>query len=70
MCGTGSLTGRLSISWMISKYEAALEYYQSRRETCQNATLATTNLTLTDLGANPGLRSEKPATNRLSYGTA
>jgi len=28
MCGTGSLTGRLSISWMISKYQAALEYYR------------------------------------------
>jgi hypothetical protein len=23
-----------------------------------------------DLGSNPGLRGEKPATNRLSYGTA
>jgi hypothetical protein len=24
----------------------------------------------TDLGSNPGLRSERPATNRLSHGTA
>jgi hypothetical protein len=32
--------------------------------------LSTINPTWTALGANPGLRGEKPATNRLSYGTA
>jgi hypothetical protein len=31
-------------------------------------TLSTTDLTWTDLGANPGLRVKKPTTNRLSYG--
>jgi hypothetical protein len=35
-----------------------------------SATLSTTNPTRTALGANPGLRGEKPATNRLRYGTA
>jgi hypothetical protein len=38
--------------------------------TCPSATLSTTNPTSPDSGANPGRRGEKPATNRLSYGTA
>jgi hypothetical protein len=37
-------------------------------KTCPSATLSTTNLTWTDLGSNPGLRGERPATNRLSHG--
>jgi hypothetical protein len=32
--------------------------------------LSTTNPTLTDLGSNPGLCGERPATDRLSHGTA
>jgi hypothetical protein len=39
-------------------------------KTCPSATLSTTNLTWTDPGSNPGLRVERPATNRLSHGTA
>jgi hypothetical protein len=35
-----------------------------------SATLSTTNPTWPDLGSNPGRRGGKPATNRLSYGTA
>jgi hypothetical protein len=42
----------------------------TRRKTCPSATLSTTNPTWTDPGSNPGLRGEKPATNRLSHGTA
>jgi hypothetical protein len=38
-------------------------------KTCHNATLSTTNLTLADLGSNPGLRGERPVTSRLSDGT-
>jgi hypothetical protein len=34
------------------------------------ATLSTTNPTWRGLGSNPGRRGGKPATNRLSYGTA
>jgi hypothetical protein len=34
------------------------------------ATLSATNPTWPDLGQNPGCRCAKPATNRLSYGTA
>jgi hypothetical protein len=41
----------------------------TRGETCPSATLSTTNLTWTDPGSNPGLRGERPATNRLSHGT-
>jgi hypothetical protein len=37
--------------------------------TCPSATLSTTNPTWTDPGSNPGLRSERPATNRLSQVT-
>jgi hypothetical protein len=42
--------------------------WRSRRETCPSATLSTTNLTWTDMGAKPCLHGEKPVTNRLSYG--
>jgi hypothetical protein len=38
--------------------------------TCPSATLSTTNPTWPDPGLNPGCRGGKPATNRLSYGTA
>jgi hypothetical protein len=41
-----------------------------RRKACPNATMSTTNYTRADPQANPGLRCERPATNRLSYGTA
>jgi hypothetical protein len=39
-------------------------------ETCPSATLSITNPTWTDPGSNPGLRGERPTTNRLSHGTA
>jgi hypothetical protein len=39
-------------------------------QTCRSANLSSTNPTLYDLGSNPGRRGGKPATNRLSYGTA
>jgi hypothetical protein len=39
------------------------------KKTCPSATLSTTNPTCTDPGSNPGLRGERPATNRLSHGT-
>jgi hypothetical protein len=38
-------------------------------ENCLSAALSTTNPTCSP-DANPGRRCEKPATNRLSYGTA
>jgi hypothetical protein len=42
----------------------------TRRKPCPSATSSTTNPTWPDLGSNPGRRGGKPATNRLSYGTA
>jgi hypothetical protein len=39
-------------------------------KTYPSTTLSTTNLTLIDLDSNKGRHGEKPATNRLSYGTA
>jgi hypothetical protein len=39
-------------------------------KTCPSVTLSTTNPTWTDPGSNQGLRAERPATNRLSHGTA
>jgi hypothetical protein len=39
-------------------------------KTCPSATLSTTNPTWTDPGSNLGHRGGKPATNRLSNGTA
>jgi hypothetical protein len=39
------------------------ENLRTQRKTCPSATLPTTNLTWTALGANLDLRSEKPATS-------
>jgi hypothetical protein len=46
------------------------ENRRTPRKTCPSATLSTTNPTWIDPGAKPGLRSERPATNDLSHGTA
>jgi hypothetical protein len=45
-----------------------VENRSTRGKTCPCATLSTTNPTWTT--SNPGLRGERPATNRLSHGTA
>jgi hypothetical protein len=42
----------------------------SGKKTCPSATLSTKISTWTDPGSNPGLRGGRPATNRLSHGTA
>jgi hypothetical protein len=39
-------------------------------KTCPSATSSITNPTGTGLGSNPVLRGDRPATNRLSHGTA
>jgi hypothetical protein len=46
------------------------ENRRTRGKTCPSATLSTTHPTWTDPGFNLGLRGERPATNRLSHGTA
>jgi hypothetical protein len=46
------------------------ENRSTRRKPRPSATLFTTNPTWTYPGSNPGLRGERPATNRLSHGTA
>jgi hypothetical protein len=48
----------------------AAENRRTRRKTYSGATLSTTNPTWIDPAANPGLRGERPATNRLSRSTA
>jgi hypothetical protein len=45
------------------------ENRRTRGQTCPSATLSTTNPTWTDPGSNPGLRSGRPAANRLTHGT-
>jgi hypothetical protein len=59
LCGTGSLTGPLSISRMIHEWIWSNggiiltgENRRTRRKTCPSATLSTTNPTWTDLGTN------------------
>ena len=42
----------------------------TRGKTCPSETLSTTNPTWTDPESKPGLRGERPATNRLSHDTA
>jgi hypothetical protein len=44
------------------------ENWRTQRKTCSSATLSTTNPIWLDPGANPGLRDDRPATNRLSHG--
>jgi hypothetical protein len=45
------------------------ESRKTRKETCPNVTLSTTNSTWTDLEANFGLSVDRLATNRLSHST-
>jgi hypothetical protein len=46
------------------------ENWRTRRKTCPSVTLSAINPTWIDPGANPVLRGERPAANRLSHGTA
>jgi hypothetical protein len=48
----------------------AEENRRTRRKTCPSANLSITNPIWIDPGTNPGLRSERPATNDLSHGKA
>jgi hypothetical protein len=54
-------------NWWNEDWQEKSKYSE---KTCPSATLSTTNPTWPDLGSNPGHRGGKPATNRLSYGTA
>jgi hypothetical protein len=53
---------------MVERYLQGKPKYSERN--LPSATLSTTNPTWIDPGSNPGLRGERPATNRLSHGTA
>jgi hypothetical protein len=75
--GTGPLTGVLPILQMICEWIGSIcgiifdmGAQKDWRRTCPSAIWSTKNPTWNDLRANPDLRLEKPATNRLSYGTA
>lgn len=46
------------------------EKWNTRRKNCPSATISTTNPTRTGLGSNPGLCSDRTATNRLNHSTA
>jgi hypothetical protein len=54
--------------WWIDIHREKLN--DSSEKNLSQCHLSTTNPTCTDLGMNPGLHSEKPATNCLIYGTA
>jgi hypothetical protein len=54
-------------SWWNEDWQGKPTYSQ---KTCPSVTLSTTNPTWPDLGSNPGRRGGKPATKRLSHGTA
>jgi hypothetical protein len=56
--------------WRIWWNEDWQEKPKYLEKSCPSATLSTTNPTWPDPGSNPGRRSGKPATNRLSYGAA
>jgi hypothetical protein len=81
-CSRENFTFTLPVMKMISvflifpSYGAPVEWnWEGKTEvlggkTCPSATLSAINPTWTDQGSNPGLRGERPATNRLSHGTA
>ena len=46
------------------------ENRSTQGKTCPSATSSTKNSTWTDSESNPGLSGERPATNRLTHGTA
>jgi hypothetical protein len=54
----------------IGKMKIGRGNWSTRRQPAPSATLSTANPTWLDLGLNPGRRSGKPVTNRLSYGAA
>jgi hypothetical protein len=56
--------------WSTGGMKLTGENRSTRRKSCPSITLSTTNLTWNDLGSSPGLRGERPATNRLSHSTA
>jgi hypothetical protein len=53
--------------WWNEDWQGKPKYLE---KTWRSANLSTTNPTPPDPGSNPGRRSGKPATNRLSYGAA
>jgi hypothetical protein len=56
---------------MESQYGMILtwENQKIRRKTCTSANFSSTHPTRSDRGANPGLRNQRSATDRLSHGT-
>jgi hypothetical protein len=67
--GGKMLTGGHSV-WMIGGMMLTGEKRRTDRKSCHSATLSSTDLTFTDLGSNPGLCSERPSNDRLSYSVA
>jgi hypothetical protein len=71
--GTSATSGLLDLPRVSVRMETLVEWRLTGEaevlgENLSTATLSTTNPTCPDLGANPGRRDGKPATNRLSYG--
>jgi hypothetical protein len=52
--------------WQMNEYRAMVEWYL-RGKTSPITTLSTPNSTWTDVVSKPGLHSERPVTNHLSY---
>jgi len=48
--------------------DKARENRHARIKACPSGTMSAANLTWTDLGSNPELRGQRPATNRLIHG--
>jgi hypothetical protein len=54
--------------WSVGGMVLTGENWSTGRETCYDATLSTTSFTWTDMGLNPKLRAERPATDRQKVG--
>jgi hypothetical protein len=78
LCVTGSLTAHSpSLRWYLQEWMNTEQRHDIDRgkpkiseENLSHYHFVHQKFHWTDLGANSGLRGEKPATNRLSYGTA
>jgi hypothetical protein len=53
--------------WRVGRMTMTGQNPSIQRKTCPTATLSTKNSTLTALGLNSGLHSERPGTNYLSH---
>jgi hypothetical protein len=69
-CDDYEVFSAFSLQWSTGETKLKGENWSTQRKTCPSATLSTTNPTWTDPVSNLRFCGERPATDRLSHGTA